>query len=138
MPRYSLVRVARFRATHHYERLDGPAGRNPAALGPLGDPHPHDYRVEVTVTGVPEPQTGFVVDLALLDEEIAREVVAPLDGSDLNQALESVRSGDAQPCTEILAGWIWSRLASRIPGEAVLAGVRVWEDEELAGEAAAG
>lgn len=34
--------------------------------------HGHTYEAEITVTGVPDPKTGMIVDIALLRNEIER------------------------------------------------------------------
>jgi 6-pyruvoyltetrahydropterin/6-carboxytetrahydropterin synthase len=72
--------------------------------------HGHSYRAEVVVRGEPDPATGMVMDLALLERSIesARSV---LD----HQFLDDVP--DLGPATiENLAAWIWRRIAPHCPG----------------------
>lgn len=130
----SLVRVARFRASHHYGRADWTEERNRETFGDARRPHEHEYRVEITVTGPPDPVSGLVTDLAALDRLLDEEVVGRLGGRSLNEALPPVAEGGAQPGTEVLAGWIFRRLGDRIPGDARLRRVRVWESDELGAE----
>jgi len=47
--------------------------------------HGHNYVVEVSVRGPLEGATGRAVDIAVLDELVAREVVRPLDHRNLNR-----------------------------------------------------
>ena len=57
------------------ERLYGPAARQ----------HGHNYRLEVTVRGVPDPRTGMVIDLKDLQEILEREIMRRFDHRDLNR-----------------------------------------------------
>ncbi len=66
--------------------------------------HGHSYRAEVTVRGRPDPETGMIVDLGLLEAsmEDARNV---LDHRFLDEI------NDLGPATmENLSRWIWDRL----------------------------
>lgn len=134
----SLIRSARFRASHHYGRSDWSDEQNRETFGEALRRHEHDYRVEVTVTGPPDPGSGLVADLGVLDRLLAAEVVERLEGRSLNDALPPVAEEGAQPGTEVLARWIFERLRGRIPGQARLRRVRVWESEELGAEVTEG
>ena len=66
--------------------------------------HGHSYRAEVTVRGRPDPATGMIVDLGLLEAsmEDARDA---LDHRFLDEI------NDLGPATmENLSRWIWDRL----------------------------
>ena len=138
MDEASLIRTVRFRASHHYGRDDWSEERNARTFGEAVRPHEHEYRVEVTVTGPPDPVSGLVTELGALDALLQREVVEPLQGRSLNEALPPVAEGGAQPGTEVLAAWIFGRLQGRIPGEARLGRIRVWESDELGAEVGGG
>lgn len=47
--------------------------------------HGHNYRLEVTLRGEPDPVTGMVLDLKDLQEVLEREVMARFDHRDLNE-----------------------------------------------------
>lgn len=136
MPTASLVRITTFSAHHHYERADRSDAWNEARFGAQRRSHLHDFRVEVTISGPLDPETGFVTDLVALDD-LLRDVVGPLDGENLNEVIPDVREGTMQPSTEGLALWLLDRLSPRIPEPARLRRVRVWESDSLAGEAEA-
>jgi 6-pyruvoyltetrahydropterin/6-carboxytetrahydropterin synthase len=57
------------------ERLYGPAARQ----------HGHNYRLEVSVRGVPDPRTGMLIDLKDLQEILEREIMQRFDHRDLNR-----------------------------------------------------
>jgi 6-pyruvoyltetrahydropterin/6-carboxytetrahydropterin synthase len=108
------------------ERRFGAVARHPG--------HGHLYRVAVTVAGPLDPETGTVVDLVALDDLLAREVVIPLDGSDLNATVAEVVRGDVVPGCEAIAASIWRRLADRLPHGVRLERVTVAEDDTLEAE----
>jgi 7-cyano-7-deazaguanine synthase len=80
--------------------------------------HGHSYEVDVTVRGLVDPRQGFVMDHGDL-VEIAGPVVRELDHQYLNEipALEC-------PTSEVIARWLWRRLAPALPGLAEIALVR--------------
>lgn len=133
MPQVALVRAFRIRAHHRYWRKDWSAERNAEAFGELAESHPHDYRIEVEVTGVPDPETGFLVNLAEFDSLLA-EALEPFRGGDLNRSIPEVREGKILPSTEALAQWVWERVDGRLPSEISLCRTAVWESEELGAE----
>lgn len=125
-----LVRTVRFLASHHYRIPEWSDAQNREAFGATADPHRHEYALEVTVGGDPDPRTGFVVDLGALDA-VLEEVVGPLRGRSLNETVPVFREGLELSSTENLAAWIWTVIHDRIPGGAELRQVRVFEDDTL-------
>ncbi|HEX5004507.1 MAG TPA: 6-carboxytetrahydropterin synthase [Gemmatimonadales bacterium] len=129
----SLTRTTGFHAWHRYWRPDWTAEENRAAFGALADPpgHDHHYRCAVTVAGPMDPAMGSVIDLPLLDRILHDEVVIPLDGVHIDQALAEFAPGRTLPTCEALAGWLFSRIAVRLPPAVRLVRVRVAEDDTL-------
>ena len=129
----ALTRTVGFWAVHRLYRTDWTAERNREAFGPLSEPpgHPHDYRCAVTVTGPLDQPMGMVIDLTELDRILQEEIVAPLDGSNLNQYVADFASGATLPTCEALAALIYRRVAPRLPPGVSLARVRVAEDATL-------
>jgi len=66
--------------------------------------HGHSFRAEVTLRGTPDPATGMVLDLGLLERSLA-EVQKLLDHKMLNNV---ERLG--APTLENLSRFIWERL----------------------------
>lgn len=128
-----LTRRATFAAAHRYWRDDWSEDRNRAVFGACANPHGHghNYALEVTVGGPIDPETGFCVDLAVLDDVLREAVIAPLDHQHINHAVPEFGPGGAVPTTENLAVWAWERVASRLPGGVRLHRVRVREDDSL-------
>jgi 6-pyruvoyltetrahydropterin/6-carboxytetrahydropterin synthase len=127
-----LTRAVRFSAAHRYYREDWDEARNREVFGACSNlhGHGHNYRLEVTVAGEPDPVTGFSVDLAQLDRVLIEEVVARLDHQHLNHAVAEFKPGGAMPTTENILLWIWGRLAPRVSGARLLR-LRLHEDVDL-------
>ena len=66
--------------------------------------HGHSFRAEVSVRGTPDPATGMVMDLGLLDRAMA-EVQKMLDHKFLNN-IEALGA----PTLENLSRFIWERV----------------------------
>jgi len=116
MPTVYVTRKAHFNAAH---RLHNPAQSdkwNRATFGRCNSPnwHGHNYELDVTVAGEPDPDTGFVVDLAALKQIIEEHVVRPLDHTNLNLDVPFLQG--VLTSTENLAVAIWAQLAPHVPG----------------------
>jgi 6-pyruvoyltetrahydropterin/6-carboxytetrahydropterin synthase len=129
----TLTRAVRFRAAHHYRQLAWSEAENRRVFGTNVEPHEHDYTLEVTVRGEVDAATGFLVDLAVLDAAI-EDVVGPLRGRDLVEAIPEAAEGRLLPSTESLALWFFGQLERRLPGPARLHRIRVAESDRLAAE----
>lgn len=128
MPTTFLTRKIRFCAAHRYHRPEWSEARNREVFGPCANPHGHghNYLLEVTVAGAPHPETGFSVNLPVLDRVLREEVVARLDHQHLNFAVAEFAEGGRIPTTENILLWLWDRLAPRVEG---LTRLRLHEEE---------
>jgi 6-pyruvoyltetrahydropterin/6-carboxytetrahydropterin synthase len=134
MGEFALIRTLGFKASHRYWVEGWSAERNREVFGDTTELHDHDFRVEVEVVGPPDPTTGLIVDLGALDRVLARRVREPLHGATLNEVLDEVATGSAQPSTEFLARWIWRQINAEIVPPLRVARVRVEEDPSLFSE----
>lgn len=99
-----------------------------AASNPYG--HGHNYILDVTLNGEPDPVTGMVMDLKELKEILNREIVEPFDHRFLNREVQPF--DHVIPTVENVTVEIWNRLAAAIPpGQATLHGVRLYETPDL-------
>lgn len=132
----SLTRVVRFGARHSMRVAAWSEERIRSTFGALADPHHHDYRCAVTVSGPLDPALGMVVDLAALDQ-ILHDEVQRLDGGDLNRDVDAFAGGRSFPTCEALAAYLFQRVAARLPSGVRLERVRVAEDDTLHGDCTA-
>ena len=129
--RLSLTRRVEFRASHFLRLPQLSDAENRERFGWTVDLHEHRYQCSVTVSGDPVPGEGAVMDLALLDQLIADQVIRPLEGTLLNQSLPPCANGAALPVCETIAAWCFGRLEKGLPGAVRLEQVRIAEDATL-------
>src|SRR3989442_10188474 len=70
-----VTRVYHFSAAHQLANPALPGAENAALYGACHRPHGHNYYLEVTVAGAPDPRTGMAVDLEALDSHLRRTVI---------------------------------------------------------------
>jgi len=82
----SVFRREHFNAAHRLYNAAWDYSKNEKVFGKCALPnyHGHNYEMEVKVTGEPDKETGYVVDLKLLSDIIRREVVQRFDHKNLN------------------------------------------------------
>jgi 6-pyruvoyltetrahydropterin/6-carboxytetrahydropterin synthase len=136
-----LTRRATFSASHYYWNEAWSAEKNRQVFGRCANRngHGHNYTLEVTVAGEPDPVTGFVVDLKWLKDVMEREVLSAYDHRHLN--LETPEFKNAIPTTENIAIAAWNRLEPAInsaggagAGSAKLTRIRIYETPEIFAE----
>jgi 6-pyruvoyltetrahydropterin/6-carboxytetrahydropterin synthase len=129
----ALTRRVTFAAAHRYRRPDWDDARNEATFGLCARPsfHGHTYTCDVTVTGPVDPETGFVVDLGVLDRALASEVRDRFDHRNINLDVPEFADGALIPSGENLARFICERVQAAIGAAARIAEVRVAEDDTL-------
>lgn len=128
MPKVYLTRRATFCAGH---RLFNPAfddRKNGAIFGKCSNPngHGHNYVLEVTVAGEPDPQTGMVMNLSELDALMAETVIQKVDHRNLNLDVPEFRG--VILTVENIAAVFWRMLGERLPA-GLLYEVRLRETE---------
>ena len=127
-----LTRKAEFSASHVCRNPNLDEARNLAIYGNNANPngHGHNYVLEVTLEGDPDPVTGMVFDLRELKEILNQEVVDPMDHRFLNYEVPPFNQ--VIPTTENVATEIWNRIEPRIRRSNVrLHNVRLYETGDL-------
>lgn len=122
-----ITRQVHFNSAH---RLYNPAKSlawNQKQYGMCTNPHwhGHNYVLEVTLKGQPDPVTGYIMDLARLKQILHRAVVDKCDHRNLNDEVDFLR--DIIPSTENLVIAFWHEIAPYIPSPARLHCVRLYE-----------
>jgi 6-pyruvoyltetrahydropterin/6-carboxytetrahydropterin synthase len=111
-----VVRVTRaieFSASLRLRRGDLSDAENRRLFGPQAERHGHNYRLEVSLRGAPDPRTGMVVDLKDVKAVLEREVMARFDHRDLNDDTPFFEK--APPSAENLARVIFDLLDRAFP-----------------------
>jgi 6-pyruvoyltetrahydropterin/6-carboxytetrahydropterin synthase len=127
-----ITRTAEFSASHvcRSPALTDEENRDIYGLESNPRGHGHNFVLEVTLEGQPDPATGMVYDLKKLKSLLEREIIQPFDHRFLN--LEVPPFDRVIPTPENLAIEIWKRLEPcfREPGVR-LRSVRLYETEDL-------
>jgi 6-pyruvoyltetrahydropterin/6-carboxytetrahydropterin synthase len=127
-----ITRKAEFSASHRCRIESLSEAENQRLFGSAANPngHGHNYVVEVTIEGNPDPLTGMVMDLKDLKQILEEEVVEPMDHRFLNHEVKPFDR--VVPTTENIASEIWRRLERRVTtSRARLARVRLFETNDL-------
>jgi len=72
--------------------------------------HGHSFKVEISVEGEVDPETGWVYDHARISRAM-RPLLEQLDHAYLNEI-----AGLENPTIELMADWFWQKLAPDLPG----------------------
>jgi 6-pyruvoyltetrahydropterin/6-carboxytetrahydropterin synthase len=91
----------------------------PYSEGPCRRLHGHNYRLVVTVEGMPKGD-GMVRDFDEIKRTVWESVLSRIDHTLLNDLLEN-------PTAENLAIWLWRELGEVVPR---LAELKIWETPE--------
>ncbi len=75
--------------------------------------HGHNYVLEVTVKGQPDPETGYVIDLKLLKKIIDEVIISKVDHKHLNLDVDFLQG--IIPTAENIAVKFWELLEDKIP-----------------------
>jgi 6-pyruvoyltetrahydropterin/6-carboxytetrahydropterin synthase len=127
-----ITRRAEFSASHSCYNPLFSEEQNRDLYGERGGSHGHghNYVIEVSMEGDPDPVTGMIVDLKLVKDIIQRDVIEPMDHRHLNHEVPPFDR--IVPTPENLVCEIWRRLE---PGltfpNARLSSIRLFETDDL-------
>ena len=82
--------------------------KNKEIFGPDAKLHGHNYTLEVTVTGLVNPATGFIVDLGHLKEVVTEKIIKRIDHTQFEKVINWFQ--DKQPSSENLTQYIWQEI----------------------------
>jgi len=127
MPCVRVTRRVHFSAAHRLHREEWPEEKNAEVFGACSNPnwHGHNYELDVTVSGEPRPETGFVMDLKELRDLVERRVLHDVDHRNLNLDVPWMQG--VVPTTENLVVAIWGRLHGWLPEGVRLERLVLWE-----------
>ena len=131
-----LTRIERFNAAHKLWVNDWTDEHNHDIFGKCANPnwHGHNYALHVTVKGVPDPITGFVMDAKKLSVLIKQEIVDHIDHRNLNIDVPFFPK-NLQPTSENVVKVIWQQLFPHIDKMGVkLHRLVLWETDTIYSE----
>lgn len=115
MPTLYVTRTVRFSAAHRLHNPEKSDDWNRETYGKCNSPnwHGHNYTLDVTVAGEPDPETGYVIDLSVLKRILEERVLSKVDHQNLNLDVDFMRG--VQPSTENIAVAVWREVEGALP-----------------------
>ncbi|HEX7632661.1 MAG TPA: 6-carboxytetrahydropterin synthase [Lacunisphaera sp.] len=122
-----ITRQVHFNSAHRLYNPTKSQAWNKQQYGLCTNPHwhGHNYVLEVTLKGEPDPVTGYIIDLGELKRILHRAVVDKCDHRNLNDEVDFLRG--IIPSTENLVIAFWQQIAPHIKAPAQLHCVRLYE-----------
>jgi 6-pyruvoyltetrahydropterin/6-carboxytetrahydropterin synthase len=128
-----LTRKIEFSASHRYDNPAFSPEENRRVFGKCNNEHGHghNYTLEVSVAGEPDPVTGMVLDLKELKDLLEREIMHRMDHRHLNYEVPEL-AGQIPTCENVVRV-IWNLLDPKIK-QGKLHRVRLYESADLFAE----
>lgn len=122
-----ITRAIEFSSSLRYRVPELSPEENERLFGRAAASHGHNYRLEVTLRGEPDPVTGMVMDLKALKDLLEREVEARFDHRDL--VTDTPYFEKRVPTPENFALLLYGLLDAALP-PGLLHGVRLYQDSD--------
>lgn len=109
-----ITRKEHFNAAHKLYNKKWSEEKNIEVFGPCANKnwHGHNFELSVTVSGSPDPDTGFVADFKKLGKLIKSEIIEKVDHKNLNLDVDFLQ-GKMATC-EIFSIEIWDILEPHV------------------------
>tara|TARA_Y100000385_G_C12660345_1_gene453489 strand:+ start:160 stop:591 length:432 start_codon:yes stop_codon:yes gene_type:complete len=109
-----ITRRETFNAAHKLYREDWSDEKNIEVYGKCSNKnwHGHNFTIFVTVKGIPNPETGFIIHLRDLSDILQEKVIEPLDHKNLNVDVDFLNG--ILPSIENLIIEIWKQIENPI------------------------
>ena len=110
-----VTRQIHFNSAHRLENPSKSQAWNEQQYGLCTSPHwhGHNYVLEVTVAGTPDPETGYVLDLGELKQIVNRVIGEKCDHKNLNTDVDFLKG--IIPTTENLVIAFWNEIEPALP-----------------------
>lgn len=124
----AVFRKEHFNAAHRLHNPSWDEATNQQVFGKCNNPHyhGHNYELIVKIAGVPDAQTGYVMDMKILSELIQREVIERFDHRNLNEDCKEFEQ--LNPTAENIAIVIYNLLRPHIE-QSLDVQIRLYETE---------
>jgi 6-pyruvoyltetrahydropterin/6-carboxytetrahydropterin synthase len=122
-----LTKKMRFSASHRLDSDQLTPAENWQCYGKCGnvETHGHNYLMEVTVCGIPNPKSGMVTNLQTVKQIITDRIIKRVDHRCLNDDVPLLAG--VIPTLENLVLEFWKILEDALPKDAMLYCIRLFE-----------
>lgn len=113
MAKVYITRRLHFSASHRLHSPNFDDAENTEIFGMCNNPlgHGHNYEIEVTVAGEPDPKTGMVIDLKDLKQTVQKHVIDLVDHKHLNHQVDFMEG--VNPTAENIVIACWNQLKNK-------------------------
>lgn len=110
----TVCRKTHFNATHRLHNPNWSDAMNEKVFGKCNNEnyHGHNYNLVVSVTGPIDPETGYVIDLKILNDIIHEHIIEKYDHKNLYLDVDDFK--DLNPSAENIAVRIWQILTGKL------------------------
>ena len=124
----TVIRKEHFNAAHRLHNPNWSDEKNTKIFGKCNNPnfHGHNYDLDVMVSGLIDPETGYLIDMKLLSNLIKSEVLDYMDHKNLNLDLSEFKN--LNPTAENIAIVIYNRIDAKLPDHLNLK-IRLYETQ---------
>ena len=114
MKKTSVIRKEHFNSAHRLHNPNWSDEKNLSFYGKCNNPnfHGHNYDLEVTVTGITDEESGYLIDMKKLSNLIKKEVLDCFDHKNLN--LDVVEFKNLNPTAENISKVIYDKLRKQL------------------------
>ncbi|MBN1406211.1 MAG: 6-carboxytetrahydropterin synthase [Calditrichaceae bacterium] len=121
----SLTRIYSFSAAHRLNSETLDERKNIEVYDKCNNPqgHGHNYKIELTVTGRPDPDTGMIISRTLLDKKV-KSLLHKLNYKHLDNEVSYFK--DKISSGENIVQYLWDQLDTHIGGK-MLYHLKLWE-----------
>ncbi len=124
----AVYRTEHFNAAHRLHNKNWSDEKNRKVFGLCNNPnfHGHNYTLVVKVAGIPDQETGYVMDMKILSDTINENIIEKFDHKNLN--IDVPEFSEINPTAENIAVVIWNILRKKIDQKLELK-VKLYETE---------
>ena len=114
MKKTSVIRKEHFNSAHRLHNPNWSDEKNLSFYGKCNNPnfHGHNYDLEVTVTGITDEESGYLIDMKKLSYLIKKEVLDCFDHKNLN--LDVGEFKNLNPTAENISKVIYDKLRKQL------------------------
>lgn len=112
-----ITKYFEFESAHHLPNYEGKCHNL----------HGHSYKLEVSVEGPVDEQTGMVLDFGILSDVVKIKIIDRLDHNLLNSVLEV-------PTAENLIKWMHDELVDSLPQGITIKKIKLYETSKSSAE----
>ena len=126
-----LTRLEHFNAAHKLYNPAWSKEKNEAVFGECANEnwHGHNFELHVTIKGVPDKDSGFIIDAKHLSRLIKEHVIEKLDHKNLNIDVDFL---SGKICSiENLVIEIWKQLQPHLPHHVTLHSLKLYETPRI-------